>query len=117
MTQTMVREIRGVLSLAPQGDWKVPIVQTEATEGRGVDELVVKLLEHRAHIEAMGTLSARRRRNLRNEVIALATTKLRRRLEARLRLDSAFDGLIDDVVARRLDPASAANAILEDESM
>ncbi|MDX6682030.1 MAG: GTPase, partial [Solirubrobacteraceae bacterium] len=117
MTQTMVREIRGVLSLAPQGDWKVPIVQTEATEGRGVDELVVKLLEHRAHIEAMGTLSARRRRNLRNEVIALATTKLRRRLEARLQLDSAFDGLIDDVVARRLDPASAANAILEDEAM
>jgi LAO/AO transport system kinase len=117
MTQTMVREIRGVLSLAPQGDWKVPIVQTEATEGRGVDELVEKLLEHRAHIESMGTLSARRRRNLRNEVIALATTKLRRRLEARLDLDEAFDGLIDDVVARRLDPASAANAILEDELM
>jgi LAO/AO transport system kinase len=65
----------------------------------------------------MGTLSARRRRNLRNEVIALATTKLRRRLEARLDLDAAFDGLIDDVVARRLDPASAANAILEDELM
>ena len=30
LTQTMVREIRGVLSLAPQGPWKVPIVQTEA---------------------------------------------------------------------------------------
>jgi len=115
MTQTMVREIRGVLSLAPQGDWKVPIVQTEATAGRGVDELVAKLLEHRAHIAAQGTLHERRRRNLRSEVIALATSRLRRRLEARLDRDAAFEGLIDDVVARRMDPASAAQAILDED--
>jgi len=115
MTQTMVREIRGVLSLAPQGSWKVPIVQTEATAGRGVDDLVEKLLEHRAHIEREGTLAERRRRNLRSEVLALATTKLRRGLEARLARDASFQTLIDDVVARRLDPASAAKAILEDD--
>ena len=106
MTQTMVREIRGVLSLAPQGAWKVPIVQTEATEGKGVDELVEKLLEHRAHIEQEGTLSERRRRNLRSEVIALATTKLRRAPGGPAASDDpAFQALIDDVVARRIDPA------------
>jgi LAO/AO transport system kinase len=116
LTQTMVREIRGVLSLAPQGPWKVPIVQTEAIRGHGVEELVGKLLEHRAHIEQEGTLSERRRRNLRSEVIALATAKLRRRLEARLERDGAFQQLMDDVVARRLDPASAASRILEDET-
>src|ERR1700759_1987137 len=49
MTQTMVREIRGVLSLAPQGSWKVPILQTEAIDGTGVDALMDKLIEHRAH--------------------------------------------------------------------
>src|ERR671919_66749 len=38
LTQTMVREIRGVLTLAPQGPWKVPIVQTEAIRGHGVEE-------------------------------------------------------------------------------
>jgi len=115
MTQTMVREIRGVLSLAPQGAWKVPIVQTEALTGRGVQELMGKLLEHRAHIEAEGTLSERRRRNLRSEVLALATGRLRRRLEQRLVQDAHFEALIDDVVARKLDPASAALAILEDQ--
>jgi LAO/AO transport system kinase len=113
LTQTMVREIRGVLSLAPQGPWKVPIVQTQAVDGRGTDELVDRLLEHRAHIEREGTLSERRRRNLRSEVLALATGRLRRRLEQRLAHDDDFAALIDDVVARRLDPASAAVAILE----
>src|SRR6185369_12793175 len=69
MTDTMIREIRGVLSLGPQGSWRVPIVRTEAAKGEGVDELVAKLDEHHTFIEAEGTLSERRRRNLRSEVV------------------------------------------------
>ncbi|MDQ3722398.1 MAG: methylmalonyl Co-A mutase-associated GTPase MeaB [Actinomycetota bacterium] len=115
LTQTMVREIRGVLSLAPQGSWKVPLLQTEAIEGRGVDELMDKLIEHRAHIEQEGTLSQRRRHNLRMEVLALATHRVRRELEQRLAEGDGFEKLIDDVVARRLDPASAAAAILQQD--
>src|ERR671920_807216 len=49
LTQTMVRQIRGVLSLAPQRGWRVPIVETEAARGEGIDELIVKMDEHRAH--------------------------------------------------------------------
>ena len=113
LTQTMVREIRGVLSLAPQGSWKVPILQTEAVDGTGVDALMEKLVEHRAHIEQEGTLSARRRQSLRKEVLALATHRVRRDLEQRLAEGDGFEQLIDDVVARRLDPASAAAAILD----
>ncbi len=113
LTDTMVREIRGVLSLAPQRGWRVPIVKTEAARGEGVEELVAKLDEHRAFIEAEGTLSERRRRNLRSEVLALCTFRLRRRLEEALGEDDHFAGLLDEVVARRLDPATAASRILE----
>jgi LAO/AO transport system kinase len=116
LTQTMVREIRGVLSLAPQGPWRVPIVQTEAVDGKGVDDLMEKLIAHRAHIEEQGTLSERRRRNLRNEVLAIATGRMRRKLERRLERDESFQKLVDEVVSRRLDPASAASTILEDET-
>jgi LAO/AO transport system kinase len=117
LTQTMVREIRGVLSLAPQGPWKVPILQTEAVDGKGVDELMEKLVEHRAFIEEEGTLSERRRQNLRKEVLAIATGRLRRRLENRVTEDERFETLIDAVVARRVDPASAASTILEAEGV
>src|SRR5438128_10848236 len=34
LTETMVREIRGVLSLAPQRGWRVPIIKTEAVSGK-----------------------------------------------------------------------------------
>lgn len=113
LTDTMVREIRGVLSLAPQRGWRVPIVKTQAHKGEGVDELVEKLDAHRAHIEAEGTLSERRRRNLRSEVVAICTFRLRRRLEQQLDADPHFAELLEEVVSRRLDPATAASRILE----
>ena len=113
LTDTMVREIRGVLSLGPRTSWRVPIVRTEAARGEGVEELVGRVEEHRAHIEAEGTLSERRRRNLRSEVVAICTHRLRRRLEEQLDADAGFAELLEEVVARRLDPATAASRILE----
>jgi LAO/AO transport system kinase len=115
LTDTMVREIRGVLSLGPPQSWRVPIVRTEASRGEGTDELVEKIAEHRAHITAEGTLEERRRRNLRGEVVALATVRLRRRLEESLHDDPSVQELFDEVVARRLDPATAAERLLERE--
>src|SRR5919199_1562733 len=113
MTDTMVREIRGVLSLGDQHGWRVPIVRTEAARGEGVDVLVEKLAEHRAYVEQEGLLSERRRRNLRNEVMELATVRLRRQLEASVRADDELQKLLDEVVSRRLDPASAATRLLD----
>jgi LAO/AO transport system kinase len=115
LTDTMVREIRGVLSLGPQAGWRVPIVKAEASRSEGIEELAEKIAEHRAHIEQEGTLAERRRRNLMNEVLALATARLRRRVEASAREDPAVQELLDEVVARRLDPASAAAKLLERE--
>jgi LAO/AO transport system kinase len=121
LTDTMVREIRGVLSLANldrsaeevRGSWRVPIVKTEASNGTGVAELVERLEEHRAHILAAGQLAERRSRNLRNEVLAIAAARMRRRLEEDLLGDEQFQRLLEQVVERRLDPASAATTLLE----
>jgi LAO/AO transport system kinase len=116
LTDTMVREIRGVLSLGPKTSWRVPIVRTQAATGDGVDELAERIAEHREHIAAEGTLEERRQRNLRNEVMELATVRLRRRLEESVRGDESLQALLDEVVARRLDPASAAQRLLDRQS-
>jgi LAO/AO transport system kinase len=115
LTDTMVREIRGVLSLGPQEGWRVPILKTEASRGEGIEELAEKIGEHHDYIREEGTLAERRRRNLMNEVLALAAGRLRRRLEAQVRDDESVQELLDEVVARRLDPASAAARLLERE--
>jgi LAO/AO transport system kinase len=113
LTDTMVREIKGVLALGPRGDWEVPVIRTEAVRGRGVEEVAGALADHRAHIEAQGALETRRRRNLMNEVLSLATLHMRRELEASVREDRDVRELLDRVVAREIDPATAAGRILE----
>src|ERR1700736_6702601 len=58
LTDTMVREIRGVLSLANldrtpeqvRGRWRVTIDTQEVCQGQGIGELVSSLREHREHI-------------------------------------------------------------------
>jgi LAO/AO transport system kinase len=115
LTDTMVREIRGVLSLGPKKGWRVPIVKTEASRAEGIEEVAERIHAHHEFIAEEGTLAERRRRNLMNEVLALAAGRLRRRLEEQVRDDESVQELLDEVVARRLDPASAAARLLDRE--
>jgi LAO/AO transport system kinase len=113
LTDSMIREIRGVLALGPRGDWEVPVLQTEAGDGTGVEELAEKIDEHHAAIQAAGKLEERRRRNLMNEVLGLATARMRRALERSVMGDDEVRELLDQVARRELDPASAAAKLLE----
>jgi LAO/AO transport system kinase len=114
LADTMVREVRAVLALGPQRSWRVPVVRTEAANGNGVPELVETIGKHRAHIEEEGTLNERRARNLRAEVLGIAAARMRRKLEDRADKDPEWAGLLDTVVRRETDPATAARTLLEE---
>ncbi len=113
---TMMREVRAVLSLGPQRSWRVPVVRTEASNGTGVAELIKTVSAHRAHIEEEGTLAARRARNLRAEVLGIASARMRRELEERAENDPEWANLLESVVSRETDPATAARKLLEKSS-
>jgi LAO/AO transport system kinase len=90
------------------------VLVADALGGGGVEELEAALAAHRAELESTGALEQRRRRNLRSEVLALASARWRSELERRLEGDAGFEALLEEVVARRLDPASAADALRRD---
>ena len=113
LADTMVREVRSVLALGPQADWQVPVVRTEAAKGEGVRELLDQIDAHRRHIEETGSLAERRARNLRAEVLGIAAARMRRRLEERAANDPDWEELLESVVRRETDPATAARQLLE----
>ena len=82
----------------------MPIVETEALRGEGVDELWEAVLDHRAFLERDGGLDARRRENIEHEVVAVAVAQARRRLDEALGGDPELQAMLDEVHARRLDP-------------
>ncbi len=112
LTDTMVREVRTALSLGPKGEWRVPIIKTVASEGTGVPELLESIEAHRAQVEESGTLEKRRARNLRSEVLGLAAARMKRELEHRIAEDPVVAELLERVVQRRTDPATAAGELL-----
>src|SRR5256712_10082990 len=79
--KTMLNEVRSILSLDKERDWKPPIVLTEATTGQNVPELWEKIEAHRAHLESDGRLEERRRKNLAGEVFAIASGRAKTHLQ------------------------------------
>ena len=111
--EAAVRDLEGVLQLVGPlpGGWRPPIVMTSAPDGHGVPELWRAITGHRATLEATGELDRRRRQRLAVELRELVL----RRLEVRAATVpglGGFESLVDEVAAGRLDPWSAADALL-----
>jgi LAO/AO transport system kinase len=111
--KTMLNEVRSILALDREREWRAPIVLTEAVRGENVAELWTKVEEHRAFLEAEGRLEERRRRNLAGEVFAAASSRAKAHLQAEVAEQPELRALLERVQSRELDPLSAVREILE----
>jgi len=111
--KTMLNEVRSILSLDREREWKPPIVLTDATRGENVLELWEKLAAHRAFLEDSGRLEERRRKNLAGEVFSVASARAKQHLEHAVAGDPELRRLLDEVQRRELDPLTAVREILE----
>jgi LAO/AO transport system kinase len=105
------RDLEQMLDLSETHEWRPPIVATDAVNGKGIEDLVDAVTDHRAHLEATGDLTARRERRLRDELALIVTQRLRRRADSLLEAGERVE-LEAAVVARRLDPWTAADQVL-----
>jgi LAO/AO transport system kinase len=94
-----------------QALWLPPIVQTVASEGKGVDEVVNAIADHRRFLEANALRETVERQHIEVELYE----RLRDSLMARLLQEvpgSAIASLIEQIQAREIDPQSAVRQIL-----
>jgi LAO/AO transport system kinase len=108
------RDLEQMLDLSdlPHEAWRPPIVPTIGSTGEGVPALWDVVQQHRAHISSTGELDRRRRFRLREELREIVA----RRLEQKAReicTGDRWDQLQDGVIARSLDPWSAADEMLK----
>jgi LAO/AO transport system kinase len=111
--KTMLNEVRSILGLDKDREWRPPIVLTEATRGENVPELWEKIVEHRTYLESSGQLEERRRRNLAGEVFSVASARAKQHIERAVADDPELRRVLDAVQRRELDPLSAVREILE----
>jgi LAO/AO transport system kinase len=105
-------ELAQVLSLADP-ERRPIVIETVATTATGIDELWAAVEAHQSGLEAAGDLAARRKAQLRSELLALATARTARRLGEALDRSAELAGLVDALAAREIDPLTAVQRLLE----
>ncbi|MCS6872344.1 MAG: methylmalonyl Co-A mutase-associated GTPase MeaB [Anaerolineae bacterium] len=106
-------DVPAVPVIGEDSAWQTPILQTIATNGTGVSELLTKIAEHRAYLQESGVQRLRERASISAEI----EERLRDLLLARLieRVGAAHvQATIERVLRREIDPNSAAQALLAD---
>jgi LAO/AO transport system kinase len=114
-TPDTVRDLEMMLELAGERAWRPPIVETTATEGKGIDDLWDAVLSHRGFLETDGRLDRRREARLRDELRAIVHERLRADVET-LCSGDRFEELVARVAARDLDPHTAADMLLRERA-
>jgi LAO/AO transport system kinase len=105
-------ELAQVLSLA-DADRRPSVVETVATAPSGIEELWSAVEQHQRSLGAAGDLGARRKAQLRSELLALAAARSARRLGELLDGSPELAGLVDALAERRIDPLAAVQQLLE----
>ena len=113
---TLIAQLRALLSLSAGREWQPPIVPTVATKGEGAAELVDAIEAHRAYLETSGRLARAERDRLQRQIIAIARAEILAGLLRDRGGEAVLTQLVDDVVARRLDPHSAASRWITEAS-
>ncbi|MFA4668178.1 methylmalonyl Co-A mutase-associated GTPase MeaB [Pyrococcus kukulkanii] len=93
--------------------WRPPIIETIATTGKGVKELWKKIKEHKKYLESSGRLEEKRRFRIEEEIKTIASGIIASKVEASIKKGELED-LIREVLAKRIDPYTAADRIIRE---
>jgi LAO/AO transport system kinase len=83
----VVTELRSMLSLAPKGSWKPPILATVAARQEGLEELWAAVLAHREYLESSGRAGELAELRLKDETAEAAAEIARNRVRNALEDD------------------------------
>lgn len=108
----LVAEIRSMLSLVTQGSPLPAIVQTVAVEDRGTRELLAAVEDFRQKADASGLLARKRRAQVRRQLQDTVRDRLLEHVWSRLVTTEERERLVDRLLARDLDPFTAADEVL-----
>jgi LAO/AO transport system kinase len=113
-----IADIRDLLRMeTTHRAWTPPIVKTVATQNEGLEDLWIRIQQHRQYLERSGELEQRRKRRLEAEILEIADRRLREQVLEPSTETEEFQNLLDRVVHRETDPYAVADRIVPREGL
>jgi LAO/AO transport system kinase len=107
------RDLTELAALGTARDgWRPTVVRTSATAAQGIEELWKAIEAHESFLLRSGDRIASDRRRLANEIIRHVRDRLTADLGRALERDPKLSRLLDQVVARAIDPRTAADRLI-----
>src|SRR5215207_632427 len=107
-----VHDLQGMLELAGERAWRPPVLQTVATEDRGVDGLLDAIERHRTELEGSSELPQRREQRIADEIRALVLDRLIKQADD-FCSGTRFATVVRGVADGESDPYTAATLLTE----
>ncbi len=108
-----VAQLQEAIELNDHDGWTPSIVETTATTGDGIGDLIAAIANHHAQLQTCDRFEHRRRRRYRNDVKRLVRLAFERRLDDTLADEQAGE-LARRIQRRELDVHSAATTVADD---
>ncbi len=111
----LVKQLELMLEMRdfPEGAWRPPVIKTVAVKNEGIDRLVDTCLAHREHMERSGALARRMAEREMHFFRELVKEMAAERIFSSWEGTDAFARMLRDLEARRIDPYSAAERLVD----
>lgn len=93
--------------------WSVPVLETVAQTGDGVDALRASIAAHGAHLETSDEGARRARHRAQIALTERVEGLLRAKARATVAAYGGLDGLVDAIEGRTIDPYTAAQTVVD----
>lgn len=106
-------EIEMMLELNPEHvGWRPPINRTIASKGEGIEAVVDSIEEHKKYLYDTGEIVKIRKARIKNEVTAMLNDRVNRYIDKNVVATEEFDGLVEKLQTREIEPYSVVNDIV-----
>ncbi len=107
-----VLELETMLDLTNKRGWKPPVVKTSAIEATGICQLVDKIDEHFNYLKGNDLIRPWLERKAEMEIMNIVKDIIARYV-AEIKKSEAYKKLLEEIVAKKIDPHSAVDEIMK----
>ncbi len=95
-------------------EWTIPIYRTEAITGKGIEELITGVQQHKEMLRREESLQQRKRERIRVEFIEILRSSLMKQIAQTLSSNGSLDQIVENIAKREVDPYSVVEGIIQD---